>query len=212
MKKAFWILLGAIPFTSFSAPNPEVTQWVDQARKNYYEAMAKSDEAVRIKMLEEGQSIAQKAREKDPADAGAVFWWATSFGGIAQTKKNLWALNQLKKIEKNYLEVIEKDPHYDFAAGHRAVGLLYHEAPSFISIGSSRKAREHLEKAMTLYPKYPANMLAMARFLWDEGDKEKARELAKAVLEQGKELEKHPGYVWEGAEWLQKARAILDQK
>jgi tetratricopeptide (TPR) repeat protein len=77
-------------------------------------------------------------------------------------------------MEATWLKAIELDPKFNYAGAHRALGLLYLEAPGWpISLGSHAKARQHLKKAVELSPDYPDNQLCWLEVLL-KGDEMKA--------------------------------------
>src|SRR5262249_17001550 len=57
----------------------------------------------------------------------------------------------------------------------RAIGLLYRDAPSIISIGNRSKAKQRLRKAVELAPDYPENRLNLIESYLKWGDRNEAR-------------------------------------
>jgi tetratricopeptide (TPR) repeat protein len=73
-------------------------------------------------------------------------------------------------------------PDYVYHAADRTLGKLYHEAPAFISYGSSKKARAHYQAAVLAEPNYPGNQLFFAEFLEAQGEHQAAKEHVQLAL------------------------------
>ena len=69
----------------------------------------------------------------------------------------MWgALKLLTEMERELKYVVQHDPKYDYAGGHRTIGVLYSEAPGWpTSVGDRKKARFNLEKAVEIAPEFP---------------------------------------------------------
>lgn len=140
---------------------------MQQARLLYY-----------LERFEDGLAIATKAREAAPEDPGAILWWTANKGAMAAQKKNLASLGAIRDIEVLLKKLKKLDASYGFGAADRVLGRIYQEAPRFVSIGSSSKAEECLKSAMKIAPEFPGNQIAWAEFLWEEGKKDEAKEIA----------------------------------
>ena len=101
---------------------------------------------------------------------------------LAQTK-SLGALKLVGQMEREFTLAGKLDKQFDFAGADRNLGLLYRDAPAIGSIGSRSKARQHLERAVELAPKYPENRLNLAEAYLKWGDRDGARSQLKAVEE-----------------------------
>lgn len=110
-----------------------------------------------------------------------ISWIAVS-GETALRQSKLHALAHLQPLEKAALHLKEVDPTFGFYAADRILGRLYHLAPSFFSIGSRTKAREHFELALKGAPEHPENMLFFADFLHSIGESDRARQLLETLL------------------------------
>jgi tetratricopeptide (TPR) repeat protein len=98
------------------------------------------------------------------------FYLAMNLGQLAQTKK-ISALKLVSEMEIEFKIVLAADPNYDRGGADRGLGLLYLQAPGWpTSIGSKTKAREHLQKAVSLAPDYPENLMNLieAELKWGE--------------------------------------------
>src|SRR5205823_3488932 len=140
----------------------------------------------------------------DPKNPGALIGMVASLGDLARLKSFFVALKYATQIEKLLIELKELDPSYSHYAPDRGLGILYDEAPSIISVGSSSKARAAFEAAMAGDSGYPGNAIAYARFLASQGEPAKAKELALKVLTASGD----PRFVVEGSEWTTQACEI----
>jgi hypothetical protein len=105
-----------------------------------------------------------------------------NYGRLAQTK-GLGALKLVDDMEHEFLIVRELDENLDYAGADRNLGLLYRDAPSFGSIGSRTKARQHLVKATQLAPDYPENRLNLIEACLKWNDRNGARREFKSLEE-----------------------------
>jgi tetratricopeptide (TPR) repeat protein len=138
--------------------------WADFATNN----------AQRAELAGQGIAACRAAIERDPKLAAAHYYLGLNLGQLARTRR-LSALHLLDEMEAAWLRAIELDATFDFAGPHRSLGLLYKDAPGWpTSLGSRKKARRHLQKAVELSPAYPDNQLAWLEALLDWGDKDAA--------------------------------------
>jgi hypothetical protein len=118
-----------------------------------------------------GIEAARRAITKSPTNAAAHYWLAMDLGQLARTK-SLGALRLVREMEEELLRARVLDAHVDLAGPDRSLGLLYRDAPGWpTSIGSRKKAREHLEHAVALHPEFPDNQLALLESFEKWGDK-----------------------------------------
>ncbi|MGH7952299.1 MAG: tetratricopeptide repeat protein [Limisphaerales bacterium] len=139
--------------------------------------IAKTDKK-RAAIANQGILACDQLIARDPKIAAAHYYLAMDLGELARTKF-LGALKIVKEMESEFLTAVNLDARFDFAGPARNLGLLYREAPSFGSIGSRRKAREWLKRALQLAPDYPENHLNLIESYLKWGD----RDAAKAELE-----------------------------
>ncbi len=126
----------------------------------------------RAEVAEEGIGAARFASQMDPKNAESFLFLALNQGELAQTK-TLGALSLLRQMEKSLVRAAELNLHLEHAGPDRSLGLLYRDAPGWpVSVGSTRKAREHLERSINLEPDYPDNYLSLMEgyLLWKEKD------------------------------------------
>jgi len=108
-----------------------------------------------------GIAAARPLIGREPTNAAAPYWLGMNLGQFARTKK-LGALPLVREMEELFHRARQLDPHTDYAGPDRSLGRLYRDAPRWpTSIGSRKKAREHLELAAQLHPEFPDNQLEL---------------------------------------------------
>lgn len=130
-----------------------------------------TNDARRAEIAEEGIAACRESIRLQPALAPPHYYLALNLGQSARTKL-LGALKLVEEMEEQFKKAIELDPKFDYAGAHRSLGELYSDAPGWpASIGSRNKARQHLEKAVQLFPEYPGNRICLLESLVKWGDK-----------------------------------------
>jgi hypothetical protein len=160
-----------------------VASRVQELRLYFYLGTRSSDEKVRRAYFEKGDKLGKEVLDLHPEDPGALFWWGGNAGNLAALKRNLSSLSTIREVRDALLKLKKVDPDYGFAGWARALGVLYHRAPGFISIGSDSKAEDCLREAVRRFPEFPGNRLALAEFLFDKDKFKEARALANQVKE-----------------------------
>ena len=154
-------------------------------------------------IAKEGIAACRQAVALAPKLAQAHYYLGLTIGQFADTKRNMAALKMVKEMEHEFQAMRELDVHFDYAGADRNLGLLYHQAPSFISIGSRTKARQHLQHAVELAPDFPENRLNLIETLLEWGDSDDARRELKALEKSWAAAQaKLAGVDWEAA-WLE---------
>jgi hypothetical protein len=112
-----------------------------------------------------GIDAARAAISKNSNSVAAHYYLALDLGQLARTKM-LGALKILQDMEAALKRTIELDAKFDYAGGHRTIGVLYLEAPGWpTSVGNKNKARFHLTQALTLAPEFPDNHICLMEAL-----------------------------------------------
>ena len=151
----------------------------------------------RAPLAEQGIAACRRATALASNSAPAQYYLALNCGQLARVKL-FSALGLLDQMEAAFLRAIEIDPRYDFAGAHRALGILYRDAPGWpTSLGSKKKARFHLEKAVELHPEYPGNRLNLLDSLLGWGEKKTVQTQISATEQMLKAArEKFTGETW----------------
>jgi tetratricopeptide (TPR) repeat protein len=178
---------------------------LEESKLLYFRSLYSDSPEVRERSLARALEITEQALTEAPRNPSALIGYAASHGEAALHANPLKALGYASRLEKVLLTLLEVAPEYEGYAADRGLGILYHAAPAFISVGSNRKAREHFLAALKGNPNHPGNLIGYAEFLFDEGDKEEARRLASRLLS-APELSQYPLQQYQ---WIEQARAIL---
>jgi tetratricopeptide (TPR) repeat protein len=155
-------------------------------------------------LAREGIAACRQAVALAPKLAEPHYYLGLTLGQFADTKRNMAALKLVKEMEREFLATRDLDEHFDFAGADRNLGLLYHQAPTLISIGSRYKARQHLQRAVELAPDFPENRLNLIETLLEWGENDDARRELKALEKPWTTAQKNlTGVEWETAwpEW-----------
>jgi len=179
-------------------------------------ADASPDDTKREAFARDGIAAASHMVAKDAKSAAGHYYLAMNFGQLAKAlAPSLTAYHLIKEIEKELKIAQELDEKVDYAGPARDLGLLYRDAPGWpLSIGSKRKAREFLEKAVRISPDYIENRLNLAESYlhWKEPDAAR-RELTATDKLWPNALKQFVGPQWdqEWADWTER-RAALHEK
>ena len=136
----------------------------------------------RADLAEQGISACREVIALNPQSAAAHYYLGMNFGQLAQTK-GLAALKIVNQMEREFNIARQADEDFDQAGPDRNLGLLYRDAPSFGSIGSRSKARQHLTRAVELAPDFPENRLNLAESCLKWNDRNGAIREVKALEE-----------------------------
>jgi len=140
-----------------------------------------TNKTTRADIARQGINVCRQLIARHPASAPGHYYLGMNLGQVADTKRNLAALRMAREMEHEFLIVCDLDEKFDYAGSDRNLGLLYLEAPSFISIGSRSKARQRLRRTVELVPDYPENRLVLIEALLKWGDTADARREVKAL-------------------------------
>jgi tetratricopeptide (TPR) repeat protein len=178
--------------------------WAEFARKD----------AQREEIANTGISAARQVIDRLSTNAAAHYWLGMNLGQLARTK-TFGALKLVHEMEEEFLEAQRLDKHIDFAGPDRSLGLLYRDAPGWpTSIGSKRKAREHLEQAVKLHPEFPANQLALLESCEKWADREgfnRQLPAAEKAFAEGKARFTGPEWEQSWADWKKRLTEMKAQ-
>ncbi len=136
----------------------------------------------RVEIAEQGIAACRQLIASDSNSAPAHYYLAMNLGQVARTK-GLGALRIVNEMEREFSTSRMLDEHFDNAGPDRNLGLLYRDAPSIGSVGSRRKARQHLQRATELAPEFPENRLNLIEAYLKWGDRADARRELKTLEE-----------------------------
>lgn len=123
----------------------------------------------RAELAEQGIAASRQAVARDPKSAPAHYYLGLNLGQLARTR-GLSALKIIKEMESEWTTAAQLDSRLDQAGPERCLGMLYRDAPAFVSVGSRAKARQQLARAVELVPNYPENRLELidAYLKWND--------------------------------------------
>ncbi len=155
-----------------------------------------------------GLAYAEKLLAQEPAGVAGHYWKALHLSGLADVGSRMEGFKLLPQIMDELKRVLTLDETYDQAGGHRVIGRIYFEAPSWpISVGDKKKSLQHLETAVRLAPGNSTNHLYLAETLLDMGKKDQAREELQKVLQDGQKAQDPKAL----REDRQEARRLLEE-
>lgn len=176
------------------------------AEINYWFGEAAEGED-KLAFFEEGVECGEAGVGLDENCLEANFWLAVNRGSYGQEKGIMQSLAMVSPIKAAAEKALALDAGYFYGGPHRVLGRLYHKAPGFpFSIGSTKKAVEHLEKAVSLGPKFFLNRLFLAEAYISNRDKQKARE----QLEWITSAPLNAGHEREDEDYKRQAQALLE--
>jgi tetratricopeptide (TPR) repeat protein len=136
----------------------------------------------RAQIAEQGIAACKQALVLNRDSAAAHYYLGINIGELAQTR-GLGALKLVDQMEHEFELARTLDERLDYAGPDRNLGILYRDAPAWISVGSKSKARKHLIHAVELAPNYPENRLNLAEGYAKWSDRAGVRREYKAMAE-----------------------------
>lgn len=195
------------------APTNAVVAW-QHGRACFDLADLSTNDTERAAWAQQGIAACRQAITLAPKLAPAHYYLAMNLGQLARTQ-TLGALGTVKDIEQSFKTAGQLDPAFDYAGADRGLGLLYRDAPGWpLSIGSDKKARKHLQRAVELSPNFPENRLNLleACLKWNDrkGVKQETEALTALWLTARTNF---TGVAWESAwaDWEKRWRQVLRQ-
>ena len=156
----------------FSSPTNFPAAALKLARTSFDFAELATNSAQCAKTAKRGIDVCRDWLAREPQAAAAHYYLAMNLGKLAEAEApSLGAYKLVHEVEREFTKAAELDVHFDFAGPARNLGELYFQAPGWpLSIGSKRKALEWFNRAVTLAPDYPENLLnlAEARLKWHQ--------------------------------------------
>jgi hypothetical protein len=182
----------------------------EEARLLHFLAEATPAAEERARLHVEGLALAERALAQDSDDPAAILWWAAHRGSQATPRRPLEAIRIANDIEEALLRLRARAPDFEHAAADRVLGHLYQVAPPVVSLGSMKKAEQHLRAALARAPAYPGNQLFWLELLAAKKRCTEVRRGAEIVLA-SPELARHPleapGWTRQAADLLARARS-----
>ena len=153
------------------------------AEINFWLGETAEDAEDKLAFYDEGVQCGEAAVGIDENSLEANFWLAVCYGAYGQEKGVMQSLALVQPIKKAAEKAAAIDGSYFYGGPWRVLGRLYHKAPGFpISVGSTKKAIECLEKAVAAGEKFFLNRIFLAEAYLSNRDRAKAREQLEWVL------------------------------
>jgi len=132
------------------------------ARAVFDRAEYATNDTERAALAIQGIGVCRSILARTSNCAPAHYYLGLNLGQLARTRL-LGALPLVAEMEVEFKTARALDEQFDYAGPDRFLGQLYYQAPGWpASVGSQRKARTHLERAVELSPEYPENRLNLA--------------------------------------------------
>lgn len=165
-----------------AASSATVATTCSTAEHCYELAKGAPSSAARRQLFQSGIRVAEARLAANADDPPGLFWLAVNLGAEAAERGKVQALGAVARMEKLLLRCAEVAPRYEHGGAARVLGRLYHKAPGVISIGSSKKARAWLERALAIDSGHPGNLAFAADFFAAQGETARAQEMARQCL------------------------------
>ena len=160
----------------------------------------------REKRFEALAAKARKVSETHPGRAEPLIWEGIIVSSWAGEKGGLGALGMVKQARSLYEEAIRIDGNALDGSAFNSLGVLYYKVPGWpIGFGDKAKAKELLEKALSINPKGIDPNFFYADFLVDT----KQADQAIVYLERALNAPARPGRQIADAGRRDEARALL---
>jgi hypothetical protein len=114
-------------------------------------------------------------------------------------------------MEAEFKKARELDDKLDYGGPDRNLGLLYRDAPTWISVGSRSRATRHLLRAAELAPDYPENRLNLVESFLKWSDRNGIKREMKLLQESWPRARKvliGPQWELSWADWTQRLEQV----
>ena len=144
----------------------------DWARVNYNTPADQQEAAFKV-LAERAQQVATNSPDK----AEAMIWEAIVLSGYAKAKGGLGAIKLAEQARDLLQASLKLDPQALQGSAYTSLGSLYYKVPRWpVGFGDKKKAREYLEKALSINPNGIDPNYFYADFLLEQGETAKAIE------------------------------------
>ena len=126
--------------------------------------------ADKLASYQRGIDDANKALALQPDCAEAHFWLGGNLGSFGDAKGVLKSLSLVKPIRHEMAEVIRLNDRYNGGAAYHVLGVVDYKVPGMMG-GNKARAKQELEKALSIDPNDPFHHFYMAEYAKLTGDK-----------------------------------------
>ncbi len=169
-----------------------------------------TNSAERADFAGKGIAACNEVLASDRDSAVAHYYLGMNLGQLAQTR-GLSALKLVDQMEHEFKTARALDEKLDYGGPDRNLGLLYRDAPSWVSVGSRGRATRHLLRAAELAPNYPENRLNLVESYLKWSDRNGIKREMKLLEQMWPEARKEfTGPQWElsWADWTQRLQQV----
>jgi len=164
----------------------------------------------RADFAEQGIAACNKVIAAQRDSATAHYYLGMNLGQLAQTR-GLSALKLVDQMEREFKISRDLNEKLDYGGPDRNLGLLYRDAPAWISVGSRSKATRHLLRAAELAPDYPENRLNLVEsyLKWsDRNGIKREMKLLEETWPRARKLFTGPQWELSWADWTQRLEQV----
>lgn len=169
------VLLTALAFSAFSQADvlSDIQPLQDRWAEVNYSLTDKAKEQAFAELVAQADQVVAS----NPQTAEALIWRGIIKSSYAGVKGGLGALSLCEESKADLEKALELNPDALQGSAYTSLGALYFKVPGWpIGFGSDKKARQLLEKAVSLNPQGIDPNYFYAEFLTEEHDYKKAWE------------------------------------
>ncbi|GEM_PF-2048440 len=150
---------------------------------NYYVGHLLQEEKKRIERYKKGVKQGELCVKLSNNKVVECYFWLATNTALLKKEYGIFSLAfGIGSIIKIFDKALKIDSKYAGSGPYRMLSLLYYKAPGFLG-GDRKKAYSYILKAMEQSPKESLNYYFYIKFLKDDGEAEKALEVAKKFTE-----------------------------
>lgn len=171
------------------------------ARANFYLCNSLTDKSSRLHYAAQGEQHAKQAIALKSERVEGYYFLALNMAMEAESRVSLSLVKQMVGVAERAAQI---DPAFEEAGPLRLLGKTYLSAPSWpVSVGSSEKAVEMLERAVKLAPS-PINIVFLGEAYFHDDQEEQAAIYLKRGMEQSRKSGLDPRWAQEAEEYLRR--------
>ena len=198
-------LAGLLPNLASAAG---VEESVTELQRDWEVIRYQTPPAEREKRFEALATRAHKVSEAYPDRSEPLVWEGIIVSSWAGEKGGLGALGLVKQAKALYEDAIRINGDVLDGSAYNSLGVLYYKVPGWpVGFGDKAKARELLQKALSLNPKGIDPNFFMGEYLFEN----KQPEQAVVYLERAIQAPPRPGRQMADAGRREEARGLLDK-
>jgi len=148
--------------------------------KVYYQTPEAQQEALYPPLVAQADAIVKA----NPDRAEPMIWEAIILSCYAKVKGGFGAVDVAKKARDLALAAVKVDDKAMDAGAYTSLGVLYYKVPGWpIGFGSDKKAKQYLDRAVSIAPSAIDVNYFYGDFMIEQGDKQKARTYLEKALQ-----------------------------